>query len=87
MSGEKESPVINSDSIGRDWRESLPANPKKVRLPSIPLARPAILLGCLCVWLSATAVRAGTLAGTVLDPSGSLVPEAHLTLLKSLVIV
>jgi outer membrane receptor protein involved in Fe transport len=39
------------------------------------------------VFLSATAAQAGTLAGTVLDPSGHAVPQAHVTLLRSLVVL
>jgi outer membrane receptor protein involved in Fe transport len=37
--------------------------------------------------LSVTAARAGTLAGTVLDPGGRPVPQAHVTLLRSLVVL
>jgi outer membrane receptor protein involved in Fe transport len=45
------------------------------------------LLGALFVLLSATAAQAGTMAGTVLDPSGRPVPDAHVTLLRSLVVL
>ena len=50
-------------------------------------AWPALLLGVLFIVLSATAARAGTLAGTVLDPSGRPVPQAQVTLLRSLVVI
>jgi outer membrane cobalamin receptor len=41
----------------------------------------------LLILLATTAARAGTLAGTVLDPSGSPVPQANVTLLRSLVVL
>jgi outer membrane cobalamin receptor len=41
----------------------------------------------LFLLLSSTAAQAGTLAGSVLDPSGSPVPQAHVTLLRSLVVL
>jgi len=46
-----------------------------------------VLLGAFFIALSATAARAGTLAGTVLDPSGRPVPQAQVTLLRSLVVL
>ncbi len=68
-------------------RLSLPANPRKEMPASIKIARPAILLGWLCVFLGATGAQAATLAGTVFDPSGSAVPKAHVILLKSMVVM
>jgi outer membrane cobalamin receptor len=44
----------------------------------------ALLLGVL---LSAQAAHAGTLAGTVLDPSGRVVAQARVTLLRSLAVL
>jgi outer membrane receptor protein involved in Fe transport len=46
-----------------------------------------LLFCALLVSLSVSGAQAGTLAGTVLDPSGSAVPQAHVTLLRSLVVL
>ncbi len=46
-----------------------------------------LLLGTLFVLLSTTTAQAGTLAGTVLDPSGRPVAQAHVILLRSLVVL
>ena len=55
-------------------------------LPTWPLGRAFCWARSSCS-LSATAAQAGTLAGTVLDPSGRPVPQAHVTLLRSLVVL
>jgi outer membrane receptor protein involved in Fe transport len=78
---------MNHDFQSRDARLRPPAIPVRSNISSYPAAWPSLLLGALVVLLSATATRAGTLTGTVLDPSGSAVPQAHVTLLRSLVVV
>jgi outer membrane cobalamin receptor len=69
----------------RAARLRAPAIPVKNKIP--PVAWPSLLLGVLFLLLSATAAQAGTLAGAVLDPSGRPVPQAHVTLLRSLVVL
>jgi outer membrane cobalamin receptor len=68
----------------------------RLRAPAIPFENKTschlavwlpLLLGVLFILLSAAAAQAGTLAGTVLDPSGRPVPQAQVTLLKSLVVL
>jgi outer membrane cobalamin receptor len=54
---------------------------------SNPIAWPSVLTGLLFVLLCARAALAGSVAGAVLDPSGSVVPQAHVILLRSLVVV
>jgi outer membrane cobalamin receptor len=63
-----------------------PAIPVRSKTSFHPAAWLPLLLGTLFVLLLATAAQAGTLAGTVLDPSGQAVPQAHVTLLRSLVV-
>ena len=46
-----------------------------------------VLLGAFLILLFATAAHAGSLGGTVLDPSGRPVPQAQVTLLRSLVVL
>jgi hypothetical protein len=47
----------------------------------------AVLLGAISILLSTTAAQAGTLTGTVLDPTGRPIPQANVTLVKSLVVL
>jgi outer membrane cobalamin receptor len=69
----------------RPWR--FPAPPAISKTSSYRVARTHALLCALFVLLSATAAQAATLTGTVVDPSGSAVPQAHVTLLRSLVVL
>jgi outer membrane cobalamin receptor len=75
------------DFKNRDARLRVPAMPVRRKASSHPAAWPPLLLGALFVLLSATTAQAGTLAGTVLDPSGRAVPQARVTLLRSLVVL
>ncbi|MGA3167429.1 MAG: TonB-dependent receptor [Terriglobia bacterium] len=52
-----------------------------------PIAWSSILRSLFLGLLCAASGYAGTLAGTVLDPSGSAVPQARVTLLRSLLVV
>ena len=64
-----------------------PAHPVK-RNTTFQLANCSILLmGVLFLLTSATAAQAGTLSGTVLDPSGRAVAQARVTLLRSLAVL
>src|ERR1035438_10408513 len=85
--GEKESSVMQRESKDGDARRPAPAIPIRSESFSHPAAWPLTLLGTLFVLLSANVAQAGTLAGTVLDPSGTAVPQAHVTLLRSLVVL
>ena len=78
---------MQHDFKTRDARLRAPAIPVKSKTSSRPTAWLPLLLGALFLLLSATAAQAGTLAGTVLDPSGRPVPQAHVTLLRSLVVL
>jgi outer membrane cobalamin receptor len=71
----------------RTARLCAPATPFENQTSSQLPGWPAVLLGVLFIALSAPAARAGTLAGTVLDPSGRPVPQAQVTLLRSLVVL
>ncbi|MDR3674511.1 MAG: TonB-dependent receptor [Acidobacteriota bacterium] len=71
----------------RDARLRAPAVRIESNTPHNFAIWPSFLLGALLVLFSATAVQAGTLKGTVLDPSGRPVPQAHVTLLRSLAVV
>ena len=46
-----------------------------------------LMLGLLFILLSSAVGQAATLAGRVLDPTGKPVPQAQVTLLKSLAVV
>jgi outer membrane receptor protein involved in Fe transport len=70
----------------RDARLRAPAIPFRNKISSHPVAWPHLVVGALFVLFSATPALAGTLAGTVLDPSGRPVPQAEVTLLRSLVV-
>ncbi|MGA3326754.1 MAG: TonB-dependent receptor [Terriglobia bacterium] len=78
---------MQHDFKPRGARLRAPAIPVRSKISSHPAIWPPLLLGALFVFLSATAAQAGTLAGTVLDPSGHAVPQAHVTLLRSLVVL
>ena len=69
----------------RDPQLRSPDIPPKSKFPQNPAGWRLVLLGALFALFSAQAAQAGTLAGTVLDPSGSVVPQARVTLLRSLV--
>jgi outer membrane receptor protein involved in Fe transport len=71
----------------RDARLRAPAVRFNSNTPHNFAVWPSFLLGALLVLFSATAAQAGTLKGTVLDPSGRPVPQAHVTLLRSLAVV
>jgi outer membrane receptor protein involved in Fe transport len=64
-----------------------PATPFENQSSSHLSAWPAVLLGVLFILLFAPAAHAGSLGGTVLDPSGRPVPQAQVTLLRSLVVL
>ncbi|MGD0223689.1 MAG: TonB-dependent receptor [Terriglobia bacterium] len=64
-----------------------PANPAINKTSSHAGAWPPVLWCAFFLLLSATAAQAATLTGTVVDPSGSAVPQAHVTLLRSLVVL
>jgi outer membrane cobalamin receptor len=70
-----------------DARLRAPAGRLESNTPHNFAIWPSFLLGALLVLFSATAVQAGALKGTVLDPSGRPVPQAHVTLLRSLAVV
>jgi len=78
---------MQHDFKPRDARLRALAIPINSKISSHLAAWPPLLVGALFVLLSATAAQAGTLAGTVLDPSGRPVPQAHVTLLRSLVVM
>jgi outer membrane cobalamin receptor len=86
-SGEKESPVTKSNSKSRASRVLAPAIPQENETAWNLISRLSILASLLFVLLCARAAMAGSVAGTVLDPSGSVVPQARVTLLRSLVVV
>jgi len=71
----------------RDACLRAPAIPVSSKISSDPAAWPPLLLGALFVLLSAPAAQAGTLAGTIFDPNGRAVPQAQVTLLRSLVVL
>jgi len=78
---------MQHDFKNRDARLRALAIPITSQTLSHLAAWPPLLLGALFVLLSPTAAQAGTLAGTVVDPSGSAVPQARVTLLRSLLVV
>jgi outer membrane cobalamin receptor len=51
------------------------------------IVRPRVLAGLLFVLFCSHTALAGSVAGTVLDPSGNVVPQARVILLRSLVVV
>ena len=79
--------MIQHDFETGDARLRAPAIPDRNRISSHSSPRPHLLLCALIALLSAATAQAGTLAGTVFDPSGSPVPRAHVTLLRSLVVL
>jgi outer membrane receptor protein involved in Fe transport len=76
---------MKCESKNRDGHWRAPASP--IRSQSHRAAWPLIVLGMLGMLVSATVAEAGTLEGTVLDPSGSPVPQAQVTLLRSQVVL
>jgi len=64
-----------------------PATPFENQTSSPFAAWASLLLGVLFILHSATTAQAGTLVGTVFDPSGRPVPQAQVTLLRSLVVL
>ncbi len=76
-----------SDFKNRGARWRVPAIPFRSKISSYSAARLRLLMGVFFVLLSGTAAQAGTLAGTVLDPSGNPVPQASVTLLRSVVVL
>jgi len=70
-----------------DARMDAPVIPARSKIFSSPAVRPFLLLAALAFLQSATAAQAGTLAGTVLDPNSRPVPQAQVTLLRSLVVL
>jgi outer membrane receptor protein involved in Fe transport len=79
--------VTKSNSKSRDSRVLAPAIPQDNETAWNLISGPSILAGLLFVLLCARAALAGSVAGTVLDPSGSVVPHARVTLLRFLVVV
>src|ERR1019366_302341 len=85
--GEKESPMMQCDIKNPGMPLRAPAHPVK-RNPTFQLANwPILLMGVLFLLTSAPAAQAGTLSGTVLDPSGRAVAQARVTLLRSLAVL
>jgi outer membrane cobalamin receptor len=78
--------VTQSDRKGRDSRVFAPATPPRHETSWNLITGLSILASMLFVLLCARAAQAGTVAGTVLDPSGRVVPQARVTLLRSLVV-
>jgi outer membrane receptor protein involved in Fe transport len=70
----------------RDAHWHTPVIPLRNKISFHSAAWLPCLLGALFVLLPATAAQAGTLAGTVFDPSGRPVSQAKVALLKSLVV-
>ncbi|MBZ5668163.1 MAG: TonB-dependent receptor [Acidobacteriia bacterium] len=79
--------MMQSDYKGRESRVLALAVPPKNEASRNLASRPSTLAGLLFVFLCARAALAGSVAGTVLDPSGSVVPQARVALLRSLVVV
>ncbi len=75
---------MSHDGKNRDARLRAPAISSKGKIHTRPAA---LLLGAFFLLLSAVVAQAGTLAGTVLDPSGIPVPQARVTLLRSTVVL
>jgi outer membrane receptor protein involved in Fe transport len=63
-----------------------PAKPIKSQISAHHSAWAPLLAGALLILISAHPTLAGTLSGSVLDPSRRPVPQAHVTLLRSLVV-
>jgi outer membrane receptor protein involved in Fe transport len=78
---------MQHDFKNRDASLRAPAIPFNCKTSFHPAAWPGLLLVASFLLFSATAAQAGTLVGTVLDPSGRPVPQAHVTLLRSLVVL
>ncbi len=74
-------PLKNESNVSRGMRAPFFA------AGSFSAARLGFLLGAFFTFFSATAVLAGTLTGTALDPGGNPVPQAQVTLLRSSVVV
>ncbi len=78
---------MQHDLKNRDASLRAPAIPFSCKFSFHPAAWACLLLGVFFLLFPTSAAQAGTLAGTVLDPSGSPVPQAQVTLLRSLVVV